>query len=87
MKLGVAQLSSLIKRLVEKPIKELGTTNEPSVLVSQLHKRQEESGSQLDSKPTRQRQKVITLEQQLLIWFKKKDVTSNYAKSHNLHVM
>jgi len=30
---------------------------------------------------------VITLEQHLLIWFKKKDTTLDYAKTNNLHVM
>jgi hypothetical protein len=30
---------------------------------------------------------VITLEQQLLIWLKKRDATPNYARTNNLHVM
>jgi hypothetical protein len=35
----------------------------------------------------KQRQKVRTPEQHLLIWFKKKDVILNYARTNNLHVM
>jgi hypothetical protein len=30
---------------------------------------------------------VITLEQHLFVWFKNKDITPNYAKSNNLHVI
>jgi hypothetical protein len=40
---------------------------EASVLMSQLHKRREEFGLQSDLKPLKQRQKVITPEQHLLI--------------------
>ncbi len=35
----------------------------------------------------KQRKKVITLEQHLLIWLKKRDVISNYTKTNNLHVI
>jgi hypothetical protein len=54
--LGVAKPRSH----VERPLEEPGTVGEPSVVVSQLHRRQEESGPQLDSEPTRQRQRIIT---------------------------
>jgi hypothetical protein len=39
---------------VERPLGELGIISEPSVLVSQLRRRQEESRPQPDSKSTRQ---------------------------------
>jgi len=35
--LGIAKSSSHVKIFVERPIKELGIVNEPSVLLSQLH--------------------------------------------------
>jgi len=57
------------------------------VVVSQLCRRQEESGLQPDSEPLRQRQRIITQEQHLLIWFRKKDATPDYARTNNLHVM
>ncbi len=52
---------------VERPLEELGTVGEPNEVVSQLRRRREESGPQPDSKPTRQRQRIITQEQHLLI--------------------
>jgi len=57
------------------------------VVISQLRRRQEEFRSQPDSRSARQRQRTITQEQHLLIWLRKKDVTPNYAKTNNLHVM
>jgi len=68
---------------LEKP----GTIGEPSVVVSQLHRRREEFRPQPDSKPARQRQRTITQEQRLLILLRKKDATPNYARTNNLHVM
>ncbi len=41
--LGVVRPNSPIERFVKRPIKELGTIGEPSVLVSQLCRRQEKS--------------------------------------------
>ncbi len=38
---------------VERPLEELGTIGEPSVVVSQLHRRREESRLQLDLEPPR----------------------------------
>jgi len=50
-------------------------------------KRREESGPQLDLELARQRQKTFTQEQHLFIWLRKKNVTPNYARINNLHVM
>jgi len=68
-------------------LEEPGIVGEPNVVVSQLRRRREESRPQPDSKPTRQRQKIITQEQHLLIWLRKKDATLDYARTNNLHVM
>jgi hypothetical protein len=68
-------------------LEEPGTVGEPNVVVSQLRRRQEESGLQPDLEPARQRQRTITQEQHLLIWFRKKDATPDYARTNNLHVM
>jgi len=54
--LGVARPISQ----VERPLEELGTVREPNEVVSQLRRRREESRPQLDSEPTRQRQRTIT---------------------------
>ncbi|CAM6038178.1 unnamed protein product [Sphagnum compactum] len=81
--LGVARPRSH----VERPIEEPKVVGEPSVVVSQLRRRREESGPQPDPEPARQRQRTITQEQHLLIWLKKKDATPDYAKTNNLHVM
>jgi hypothetical protein len=48
------------KSLVERPLEELGTVGEPSVVVSQLRRQWEEFGPQPDSKHARQRQRIIT---------------------------
>jgi hypothetical protein len=61
--LGVVRPRSHVERPLEKP----GTIGEPSVVVSQLRRRREESGPQPNSEPPRQRQKIITQEQHLLI--------------------
>jgi hypothetical protein len=45
---------------IERPLEEPGAVGEPSVVVSQLCRRWEESGRQLDSEPARQRQRTIT---------------------------
>jgi hypothetical protein len=54
--LGVARLRSHVERTLEKP----KIVGEPNVVVSQLRRRQEESGPQPDSEPARQRQRTIT---------------------------
>jgi len=72
---------------VERPLEELVTVGEPNVVISQLRRRREEFGPQPDSEPLRQRQRTITQEQHLLIWLRKKDVTPDYARTNNLHVM
>jgi hypothetical protein len=57
------------------------------VVVSQLCRRQEEFGPQPNLDTSRQRQRIITQEQHLLIWLRKKDVILDYARINNLHVM
>jgi hypothetical protein len=54
--LGVARPRSLAERPLEKP----GTVGGPNVVISQLGRRWEESGSQPGSEPVRQRQRTIT---------------------------
>ncbi|CAM6071395.1 unnamed protein product [Sphagnum tenellum] len=72
---------------VERPLEEPGAVGEPSVVVSQLRRKREESGLQPNLEPARQRQRTITEEQHLLIWLRKKDATPDYARTNNLHVM
>jgi hypothetical protein len=72
---------------VERPLEEPGAVGEPSVVVSQLCRRREESGLQPDLELARQCQRTITEEQHLLIWLRKRDATLDYAKTNNLHVM
>jgi hypothetical protein len=55
--------------------------------MSQLHRQWEEFGPQPNLKPIRQRQRVITPKQHLLIWLKKKDVITDYVRINNLHVV
>jgi hypothetical protein len=72
---------------IERPLEEPGAVGEPSVVISQLRRRREESGFQPDLEPARQRQRTITEEQHLLIWLRKRDATLDYARTNNLHVM
>jgi hypothetical protein len=72
---------------IERPLEEPRAVGEPSVVVSQLRRRREESRLQPDLEPARQRQRTITEEQHLLIWLRKRDATPDYARTNNLHVM
>jgi len=72
---------------IKRPLEEPRIVGEPSVVVSQLRRRRDESEPQLDSEPARQRQRTITQEQHLVIWLRKKDATPDYARTNNLHVM